>query len=75
MFRLIVWIICIYILAKIVGIVLQSARPFFDPPRKSQPTVREKKLDSSLTTCRMQISKTLPTRSDLLTMPSFNAAS
>jgi len=42
MFRLIVWIICIYILAKIVGIVLQSARPFFDPQRKSQPPVREK---------------------------------
>ncbi len=42
MFRPIVWIICIYILAKIVGIVLQAARPFFDPPRKSQATVREK---------------------------------
>ncbi len=42
MLRLIVWIICIYILAKIIGLVLQLFRPFFDAPRKPQPTVRMK---------------------------------
>ena len=38
MFRFIVWIICIYILAKIIGVVLQFVRPFFETPRKPQPT-------------------------------------
>ncbi len=42
MFRLIVWIICIYILAKILGVILQFVRPFLEPPRKPQPTVQEK---------------------------------
>lgn len=42
MLRFIVWIILIYILAKILGAVVQFLRPFFLPPKQSQPTVREK---------------------------------
>ena len=42
MLRFIVWIICIYIFAKIIGVVLQFLRPFFESPRKPQPTVRVK---------------------------------
>lgn len=42
MLRLIVWIILIYILAKILGVVLQIVRPFFEPPRKPQSTIRQK---------------------------------
>jgi hypothetical protein len=42
MFRFIVWIICIYILAKIFGVLLQFIRPFFEAPRKPQAAVREK---------------------------------
>ncbi len=39
MFRFILWIICIYILAKVLGVVLQMLRPFFAPLPKSGPTV------------------------------------
>ena len=42
MFRFIVWIICIYIIAKILGVLLQFVRPFFGTPRKPQPTIRVK---------------------------------
>jgi len=42
MFRLILWIICVYILAKILGVVLQFIRPFFQEPRKPGPSIRVK---------------------------------
>jgi len=42
MFELIIWIVCIYVLAKLLGVVLQVIRPLFEPPRKQQPPVREK---------------------------------
>ncbi len=42
MLRFIVWIICIYILAKILGVVLQIVRPFFETTTKPQGTVRKK---------------------------------
>ena len=42
MLRFIVWIILIYILAKILGVVLQIIRPFFAQPRKPRPTVQMK---------------------------------
>ena len=43
MFRYILWIIIIYIFAKIFGAILQVMRPFFTPAQKPQPKVREKK--------------------------------
>ena len=42
MFRLILWIICVYILAKILGVVLQFLRPFFQQSQKQGPSVRVK---------------------------------
>jgi hypothetical protein len=42
MLRFIVWIICIYIFAKIIGVVLQFLRPFFEASHKPQTTVRVK---------------------------------
>jgi len=39
MFRLILWIICVYILAKILGVVLQFLRPFFQQSQKPSPSV------------------------------------
>jgi hypothetical protein len=42
MFELIIWVVCIYILAKMLGAILQVIRPFFEPPRKQEPNVREK---------------------------------
>jgi hypothetical protein len=42
MWRFILWIILIYILAKILGTVLQFLRPYFQPRQKSEPAVHEK---------------------------------
>lgn len=42
MLRLIAWIILIYIAAKILGMLLQFLRPFFQPQQKSEPPVKEK---------------------------------
>ena len=42
MLRFIVWIILIYVGAKILGVVLQFVRPFFDPSRKPKSTVQDK---------------------------------
>jgi hypothetical protein len=42
MVRLILWIIIIYILAKILGVILQVLRPLFNQAKQPQPKVREK---------------------------------
>ena len=42
MFRFILWIIIIYIFAKILGAILQVVRPLFTTSQKPQPKVREK---------------------------------
>jgi hypothetical protein len=42
MLRFILWIILIYILAKILGTLLQFLRPFFQSQHKSEPAVHEK---------------------------------
>ncbi|HTX18003.1 MAG TPA: hypothetical protein VMG34_05010 [Bacteroidota bacterium] len=42
MIRFLIWIILIYLLAKVLGVVLQVVRPLFDPPESPQPTVRVK---------------------------------
>jgi hypothetical protein len=42
MLRFIAWIILIYIAAKILGILLQFLRPFFQPQQKREPPVKEK---------------------------------
>ena len=42
MFRLILWIIIIYIFAKILGVILQVVRPLFTPTQHPKPKVREK---------------------------------
>lgn len=43
MLRFIVWIILIYIFAKVLGMVLQIVKPFFSPPQQPQSKVHEKK--------------------------------
>ena len=43
MLRFIVWIILVYILAKILGVVLQIVRPFFGTTRPPQSGVQMKK--------------------------------
>lgn len=42
MLRFIAWIILIYVAAKILGMLLQYLRPFFQPRQKSEPPVKEK---------------------------------
>jgi len=42
MIRFIFWIICIYIVAKVLGILLQFFRPMFQQPQKPRTTVGEK---------------------------------
>ena len=43
MIRFILWIILIYLLAKVLGVVLQAFRPFFGSRRQQPPPTREKK--------------------------------
>ncbi len=43
MLRFMVWIVLIYIFAKVLGVVLQIVRPFFGPPRIPQSGVQMKK--------------------------------
>jgi hypothetical protein len=43
MLRFIVWIILIYIFAKVIGVILQIVRPFFKPPQQPKSTVHAKK--------------------------------
>ena len=43
MLRFIVWIILIYIFAKVLGVILQFVRPCFSPRKQPQSTVHEKK--------------------------------
>jgi len=42
MFRLILWIIIIYIFAKILGVILQIVRPLFTSTKVPKPKVRDK---------------------------------
>lgn len=42
MLRLIVWIILIYIAAKILGTLLQFIRPYFQHRQKPEPPVKDK---------------------------------
>ncbi|MGA7160549.1 MAG: hypothetical protein WBZ48_06085 [Bacteroidota bacterium] len=43
MLRFIVWIILIYIFAKLLGVLLQIVRPFFGTPRSPVSGVQMKK--------------------------------
>ncbi len=42
MLRLVLWIIIIYIFAKILGVVVQVLRPLFTPTQPPKPKVRQK---------------------------------
>jgi hypothetical protein len=43
MLRIILWIIIIYIFAKVLGVILQILRPLFSAPQQPHPTVGQKK--------------------------------
>jgi len=42
MIEFFLWIILIYLLAKVLGVVVQVVRPLFDPPESPKPSVRVK---------------------------------